>query len=114
MRLGRWAEARGDARKAVDLLPGLARAHAAAGAAASHLGNLAEAACSWETADLLGGVPSAAAEAEACRQRLDAFFEEQRKKRKEAPPPGPHFSRPEPEEEEEDDDEEMPTGAEAG
>jgi len=69
--------------EAVDLCPGLADAQAARGEAAARLGLLAEAVCAWETAELLGGVPTAAAEAEACRTRLDAFFEEKAKERPE-------------------------------
>lgn len=64
-----------DASESVKLSPGVACAHAARGAAAMRLGLLAEAASSWETAELLGGVAEAAAQAEACRQKLNSFFE---------------------------------------
>lgn len=84
--LGRWEEALRDGAEAVRASPGLARAHAARGAAALKLGHLAEAASSWETAELLGGVPVAAREAEACRQRLQEFFAERQAKLDEAGP----------------------------
>merc|ERR1712054_36424 len=57
---------------------GLARAHAARGLAAAKMDRLAEAVTSWETAELLGGIPEAAKEAEQCRQRLEQFFAERR------------------------------------
>lgn len=81
VRRGQWQEAFQDAVDALKLQPSLARAHAARGAAAEELGFLAEAASSWEAAELLGGVPSAAQRAEACRQKLQQFFMEQQAKR---------------------------------
>ena len=78
---GHWQDAFQDAVDALKLQPSLARAHAARGAAAEELGFLAEAATSWEAAELLGGVPSAALRAEACRQKLQQFFMEQQAKR---------------------------------
>eukprot|EP00930_Biecheleria_cincta_P034451 TRINITY_DN23812_c0_g1_i1.p1 TRINITY_DN23812_c0_g1~~TRINITY_DN23812_c0_g1_i1.p1 ORF type:complete len:539 (+),score=104.27 TRINITY_DN23812_c0_g1_i1:70-1686(+) len=72
--LGRWKEAFQDASAAVTINPSISRAHAARGAAAEKLGFLAEAASSWETAELLGGVPEAAKQAEMCRERLQQFF----------------------------------------
>jgi tetratricopeptide (TPR) repeat protein len=62
--LERWQDAFNDASEAVRLSGGLARAHAARGTAAVKLGLLAEAVSSWETAEILGGVPEAAQEAE--------------------------------------------------
>lgn len=76
--LERWQDAFNDASEAVRLSGGLARAHAARGTAAVKLGLLAEAVSSWETAEILGGVPEAAQEAEKCRQRLQEFFEKER------------------------------------
>merc|ERR1712187_251361 len=65
----------GDASEAVNACAGdVARSHAARGTAAMKLGQLAEAVSSWETAELLGGVPEAAQEAEKCRQRLQEFL----------------------------------------
>lgn len=81
VRRTQWQEAFQDAVDALKLQPSLARAHAARGAAAEELGFLAEAASSWEAAELLGGVPSAAQRAEACRQKLQQFFMEQQAKR---------------------------------
>eukprot|EP00928_Gymnodinium_smaydae_P082748 TRINITY_DN66045_c0_g1_i1.p1 TRINITY_DN66045_c0_g1~~TRINITY_DN66045_c0_g1_i1.p1 ORF type:complete len:577 (-),score=151.53 TRINITY_DN66045_c0_g1_i1:45-1775(-) len=75
-KLSRWQEAFADATAAVQLAPGLVRAHATRGAAAAQLGLLAEAVSSWEAAELLGGVPEAAAQAEACRTRLRSYFAE--------------------------------------
>ncbi|CAE7540897.1 unnamed protein product [Symbiodinium natans] len=77
VQLGQWQDAFADASDALALIPSLARAHAARGEAAEQLGFLAEAASSWETAELLGGIPQAAARAEACRQKLHHFFAEQ-------------------------------------
>ncbi|CAK0862834.1 unnamed protein product [Prorocentrum cordatum] len=74
VRLEQWQDAFRESTAAVKRSPGQARSHAARGMAASKLGYLAEAVSSWETAELLGGVPRAAQEAEACRQRLRAFF----------------------------------------
>lgn len=81
LQLGRWADAFRDASEAVKLSPGLVAAHVVRGRAATELGHLAEAVSSWETAELLGGVPDAAQQAEACRQRLQQFFDEQHEKR---------------------------------
>jgi len=78
VRVGRWPEAFKEATAALGLSPslsGLARAHAARGAAAMAMGLLAEAESSWETAEILGGVPDAGAQAEACRERLKKFFD---------------------------------------
>lgn len=72
--MGRWHEAFHDASAAVTISPSISRAHAARGAAAEKLGFLAEAASSWETAELLGGVPEAAKQAEMCQERLRQFF----------------------------------------
>eukprot|EP00747_Dinoflagellata_sp_TGD_P024127 gnl/TRDRNA2_/TRDRNA2_130334_c0_seq1.p1 gnl/TRDRNA2_/TRDRNA2_130334_c0~~gnl/TRDRNA2_/TRDRNA2_130334_c0_seq1.p1 ORF type:complete len:551 (-),score=87.21 gnl/TRDRNA2_/TRDRNA2_130334_c0_seq1:22-1674(-) len=80
LKLHRWQDAFRDSTEAVKASPGLARAHAARGAAAVKLELLAEAASSWETAELLG-VPEAGREAEACRQRLQHFFVERQEKR---------------------------------
>mmetsp|Transcript_81257 Transcript_81257/g.161231 ORF Transcript_81257/g.161231 Transcript_81257/m.161231 type:complete len:551 (+) Transcript_81257:88-1740(+) len=82
LQLGRWADAFRDASDAVKLSPGLVAAHVIRGRAATELGQLAEAVSSWETAELLGGVPEAAQQAEACRQRLQQFFTEQQEKRR--------------------------------
>jgi len=82
LQLGRWADAFQDASDAVKLSPGLVAAHVIRGRAATELGQLAEAVSSWETAELLGGVPDAAQQAEACRQRLQQFFTEQQEKRR--------------------------------
>ncbi|CAE7190856.1 unnamed protein product [Symbiodinium sp. KB8] len=79
--LCQWQDAFADANDALALIPSLARAHAARGEAAEQLGFLAEAASSWETAELLGGIPQAAARAEACRQKLEKFFAEQNARR---------------------------------
>eukprot|EP00931_Biecheleriopsis_adriatica_P045293 TRINITY_DN25960_c0_g1_i2.p1 TRINITY_DN25960_c0_g1~~TRINITY_DN25960_c0_g1_i2.p1 ORF type:complete len:502 (+),score=114.10 TRINITY_DN25960_c0_g1_i2:142-1647(+) len=81
LQLQRFREAFQDAAAAIRLLPSLARAHAARGAAAEKLGLLAEAASSWEAAELLGGIPEAAKRAEECRQRLREFFEAEQEKR---------------------------------
>ncbi|CAJ1419710.1 unnamed protein product [Effrenium voratum] len=78
---GQWQDAFLDAVESLRLIPSLARAHAARGAAAEELGFLAEAASSWEAAELLGAVPGAAARAEACREKLHKFFLEQQAKR---------------------------------
>lgn len=80
-KLSQWQDAFADANDALALIPSLARAHAARGEAAEQLGFLAEAASSWETAELLGGIPQAAARAEACRQKLEKFFAEQNARR---------------------------------
>eukprot|EP00929_Paragymnodinium_shiwhaense_P013592 TRINITY_DN121448_c0_g1_i1.p1 TRINITY_DN121448_c0_g1~~TRINITY_DN121448_c0_g1_i1.p1 ORF type:complete len:576 (+),score=105.27 TRINITY_DN121448_c0_g1_i1:69-1730(+) len=80
--LRRFEEAFRDASDAVKLSPGMAKAHAVRARAACELGRLAEAVSSWETADLLGGVPEAARQAEECRQRLRAFFAERQSQRK--------------------------------
>jgi len=82
VQLGHWIDAFRDASAAVKLSPGLAATHAARGRAAAELGHLAEAVSSWETAEFLGGVPEAAHQAEACRQRLHQFFIEQQEKRR--------------------------------
>jgi len=82
LQLGRWADAFRDASEAAKLSPGLVAAHVVRGRAATELGKLAEAVSSWETAELLGGVPDAAQQAEACRQRLQQFFTEQQEKRR--------------------------------
>jgi len=82
LQLGRWADAFRDASEAAKLSPGLVAAHVVRGRAATELGQLAEAVSSWETAELLGGVPDAAQQAEACRQRLQQFFAEQQEKRR--------------------------------
>jgi len=84
LRLERWQEAFRESTDSLKLSPGLSRAHAARGTAAVKLGKLAEAASSWETAELLGGVPEAAREAELCRERLQTFFAERQAKRGEA------------------------------
>lgn len=81
LQLSRWEEAFNSSTAALTLSPGLASAHAARGKAATELGYLAEAVSSWETAELLGGVPEAVHEAEVCRQRLRAFFEEKAARR---------------------------------
>lgn len=81
LKLERWQDAFKDASEAVKISPGLSRAHAARGRSAVKLGNLAEAVSSWETVELLGGVPEAAHEAEMCRERLQAFFAERNAKR---------------------------------
>jgi len=73
VQLGRWQEAFQDASASVTINPSISRAHAARGAAAEKLGFLAEAASSWETAEL-GGIPEAAKQAEMCRERLQQFF----------------------------------------
>lgn len=74
VRLEQWQDAFRESTAAVKHSPGQARSHASRGMAASKLGYLAEAVSSWETAELLGGVPRAAQEAEACRLRLREFF----------------------------------------
>mmetsp|Transcript_131920 Transcript_131920/g.328990 ORF Transcript_131920/g.328990 Transcript_131920/m.328990 type:complete len:439 (+) Transcript_131920:73-1389(+) len=76
VRLSRWQEAFKVASETVSLSPGLARAHAARGAAALKLGLLAEATSSWETAEILGGVLGASEQVEACRERLNSFFQQ--------------------------------------
>lgn len=81
LQLGRWQEAFQDASAAVSIKPSASQAHAARGAAADKLGFLAEAVSSWETADLLGGIPEAAKQAEMCRERLEQFFAANQSKR---------------------------------
>lgn len=81
LRLEHWQEAFCDSDELVRDSPGLVHAHAVRGAAAAKLGKLAEAVSSWETAEILGGVPNAAVEAEACRRRLQEFFEKQQAQR---------------------------------
>merc|ERR1719433_1988372 len=76
LQLGRWHDAYRESTEIVKASPGLARVHAIRGTVAMKLGHLAEAVSSWETAELLGGVPEAAREAEICRQRLEQFFAE--------------------------------------
>lgn len=84
LHLERWDEAFHESAKAIRLSPGLAKAHAARGTASVKLNLLAEAVSSWETAELLGGIPEATQEADACRQRLQQFFAE-KQARKPAP-----------------------------
>eukprot|EP00927_Polykrikos_kofoidii_P065308 TRINITY_DN61086_c0_g1_i1.p1 TRINITY_DN61086_c0_g1~~TRINITY_DN61086_c0_g1_i1.p1 ORF type:complete len:488 (+),score=87.41 TRINITY_DN61086_c0_g1_i1:70-1464(+) len=78
LRLGRWQDAYRDASEAVKISPS-ARAQATRGAAAEKLELFAEAASSWEAAEILGGVAEAAERAEACRERLYSFFAEARR-----------------------------------
>lgn len=86
--LGRWQEAFQDASASVTINPSISRAHAARGAAAEKLGFLAEAASSWETAELLGGVPEAAKQAEMFRERLQQFFAANQSNKESAAGPG--------------------------
>eukprot|EP00933_Yihiella_yeosuensis_P051138 TRINITY_DN48994_c0_g1_i1.p1 TRINITY_DN48994_c0_g1~~TRINITY_DN48994_c0_g1_i1.p1 ORF type:complete len:540 (-),score=133.16 TRINITY_DN48994_c0_g1_i1:138-1757(-) len=78
LQLKRWKEAFDDASEAVSIFPSRAQAHAARGAAAEKLEFLAEAASSWETAELLGGIPEAANRAAACQKRLEGFFSQKK------------------------------------